>query len=142
MGSGSYKLTFPLCTKCVEEESGKPLLEKSYECAHTDAERTLRGTWCSSELEKAVSLGYRVLRIHEVWHFEESQEGLFAPYVDTWLKIKQESAGYPPWCRKETDRMRYVSECERKEGIRLDAAKITRNPGSKAVAKLMLNSFW
>lgn len=38
--------------------------------------------------------------------------------------------------------MRYVSEYERKEGIRLDAAKITRNPGREAVAKLMLNSFW
>ena len=38
--------------------------------------------------------------------------------------------------------MRYVSEYERKEGIRLEAAKITRNPERKAVAKLMLNSLW
>ena len=80
MGS-SYKLKFPLCAKCVDDESPKPLLEKSHVCTHTDAERTLRGTWCSLELEKATSLGYHVLRIHEVWHFEESRQGLFAPYV-------------------------------------------------------------
>ena len=58
MSSGSYKLTFPVCTKCVEEESAKPLLERSYTCSHTDAERCLRGTWCSPELEKAVAMEY------------------------------------------------------------------------------------
>ena len=67
-----------------------------------------------------MAIGYRVLRIHEVWHFEESQEGLFAPYVNTWLKIKLESAGYPSWCRDDTDRTRYVNDYQRKEGIRLD----------------------
>ena len=38
-------------------------------CAHTDNERMLRGTWATIEIQKAVELGYRVLKIHEVWHF-------------------------------------------------------------------------
>ncbi|PFX27136.1 putative DNA polymerase [Stylophora pistillata] len=108
----------------------------------SDIERCLRGTWCSPELNKAIALRYRVLRIHEVWHFEESEQGLFAPYVNTWLKIKQESAGYPAWCQDDTDRAGYVDDFRRKEGIELDPTKITKNPGRKAVAKLMLNSFW
>ena len=38
-------------------------------CTHTDNERMLRGTWATIEIQKAVELGYRVLKIHEVWHF-------------------------------------------------------------------------
>jgi len=44
---------------------------------------------------KAVEKGYQILHIHEVWHFPENQrkEGLFADYVNTWLKIKEEASG-------------------------------------------------
>ncbi|XP_022800925.1 uncharacterized protein LOC111338671 [Stylophora pistillata] len=126
MSSGSYKFTFPLCAKWVEVESVKPMLARSFTCSHTDTERCLRGTWCSPDLNKAIALGYRVLRIHELWHF----------------RSKQESAGYPAWCENETDRARYVQDYHQKEGIELDPSKIAKNPGQKAVAKLMLNSFW
>jgi len=53
------KLTFPLCRSCVEQEMSKPLLEKSHCCSHTLEQRTLRGTWCTPELIKAVN---RVMR--------------------------------------------------------------------------------
>ena len=61
----------------------------------------LRGTWCTPELVKAVEKGYTLLKIHEVWHFPEAQRwtGLFADYVNTWLKLKQQSAGWPSWCQ-------------------------------------------
>jgi len=90
------KLTFPLCKRCMEEQMPKQLLEKSHECEHTPEQRMLRGTWCTPELVKAVEQGYEIKRIHEVWHFppEQRRTGLFADYVNTWLKIKQESAGY------------------------------------------------
>lgn len=68
----------------------KPMLERSYGCPHTPEERTLRDTWCTPELVKAVELGYHILHIHEVWHFPEKQrkKGLFKPYVNKWPKIK------------------------------------------------------
>ena len=55
---------------------------------HSSEERLLRGTWCTPELVKAVEVGYCIVHIHEVWHFpeEQRQEGLFADYVNTWLK--------------------------------------------------------
>ena len=89
------KLIFPLYAACVKEEQEKPWLERTNTCCHTDQERTLRGTWATIELQKAVELGYRILKIHEVFHFreEDGKVGLFADYVSTWLKIKQESAG-------------------------------------------------
>lgn len=79
------KLTFPLCRTCLKEEMVKPLLERSNMCAHSEAERMLRGTWCTPELQKAVEKGYTILKIHEVWHFTEQDRctGLFADYVNT-----------------------------------------------------------
>ena len=67
------KLTFPLCCTCVEEQSALGMLERSYYCTHMESQRMLHGTWCTSEILKAVEMGYRVLHIHEVWHFPEDQ---------------------------------------------------------------------
>ena len=136
------KLVFALCHSCVETEMSKPMNERSCYCNHSDAERVLRGTWCTPELEKAAQLGYVITKIHEVWHFEESQRGLFANYVNQWLKIKQESAGYPRWATTDEAKARYVQQYQEREGIALDPAMIAKNPGRKATAKLMLNSFW
>ncbi|CAH3126339.1 unnamed protein product, partial [Porites lobata] len=93
------KLTFPLCRACVQTEQAQPMLTRTRYCPHSDADRTLRGTWCTPELVKAVEKGYTLIKIHEVWHFppEQRQTGLFADYVNTWLKLKQESAGWPGW---------------------------------------------
>lgn len=41
--------------------------------------------------------GYQIIHIHEVWHFPEKQTGLFANYVNTWLKIKEEASGWPEY---------------------------------------------
>ena len=138
------KLTFPLCRTCVHQEQAKPMLNRSHICNHTPQERVIRGTWCTPELERAVDMGYQIVRIHEVWHFPEEQRvtGLFADYVNTWLKIKQESSGWPGWMNNEDDKTRYVQEYEQREGIKLDPEQIVKNPGRKATAKVMLNSFW
>ena len=45
------KLTFPLCAACVQDEMQKLPLKRSYQCAHSDHERVLAGTWCTSELQ-------------------------------------------------------------------------------------------
>ena len=138
------KLVFPLCRLCVETEMVKPLHERSATCHHTDEQRALVGTWCTPEVEEAVTQGYRILFIHEVWHFPQSNRRtkLFGPYVDTWLKLKTEASGYPRWVTNESQKELYRLRYETREGIRLEAAKIQKNPGKKATAKLMLNSFW
>ena len=138
------KLTFPLCGKCVEQELQNPMLCRSHYCAHSDADRTLRGTWCTPELLKAIEKGYTLIKIHEVWHFPENQRrtGLFKNYVDTWLKLKQESAGWPSWCQTLEQKRQYILRYQEREGIRLDIASIAKNPGRKATAKLMLNRYF
>ena len=137
------KLTFPLCSKCVEEEQAKPTLQRTHYCTHTDSERTVRGTWCTTEIEKAVQKGYVIKRIHEVWHFPTQQRrtGLFADYVDKWLKLKQEASGWPSWCQTLEQKRNYIVNYQEREGIRLDISQIVKNPGRKATAKLMLNRY-
>ena len=129
------KLMLPLCKLCADACDQTP-------CTHSDNERAIKGTWCSVELEKALEKGYRILQVHEVWHFPESSDRLFKEYVDTFLKIKQESSGYPKNCTTEEQRQQYVDEYLAVEGIQLDRSKIEHNPGMRALSKLMLNSFW
>ena len=80
--------------------------------------------------------------MHEVWHFPETSDALFKDYVDTFLKIKQESSGYPKNCTTKEQKQQYVDEYLEVEGIQLDPDKIEHNPGMRALSKLMLNSFW
>ena len=139
----SGKLLFPLCARCVKEEMGKRPWERTAKCHHTDDQRALTGTWCSPELYKAVDLGYEVQYIYEVWHFDETCEGLFRDYVNTWLKIKQEASGWPSWVGDdETKRQQYLREYFEHEGIQLEYDKIEHNPGLRTLAKMMLNSMW
>ena len=67
--------------------------------------------------------------------------GLFTEYVNTFLKVKQEASGWPDWCKTEEDRQTYINLYHKKEGVRLDYKNISKNPGFRALAKLMLNSF-
>ena len=137
----NQKLLFPLCLKCVEDQEQRPWFERTNLCKHTDEERKLTGTWCTPELMKAVEKGYRILKIHEVWHFPEDQrrKGLFAPYVNTWLKHKTEASGWPACCTTDEKKQEYVQQYKDREGIQLDPEKMEKNPGRKQVAKLMLN---
>ena len=139
------KLTFPLCGKCVKEEQAKPLLQRTQYCMHSDANRTLRGTWTTPKIQKAVQKGYKVVKIYEVWHFAPNQrrEGLFGKYVNTFLKLKQEASGWPAEVGDDAEkRQDYIANYLRHENIQLDPEKIAKNPGKRATAKQLLNSFW
>lgn len=137
------KLMFHLCKSCAEtNEQGA--------CAHTNEERSFVGTWVTDEVKKAVGMGYKIGKICEVWHFDQISQydpksktgGLFTEYVNTFLKLKQEASGWPKWCVTEGDRQKYIKLYNEKEGILLEYDKIKKNTGLRALAKLMLNSFW
>ena len=136
------KLLFPLCAACVEQEMPKRPLQRTSECVHTDRQRVLTGTWCTPELEKAVELGYQVQYIYEVWHFDDTCQGLFRDYVNTWLKIKQEASGWPKDDMSEQAKQDYIQKYFEHEGIQLEYDKIEKNPGLRTLAKMMLNSMW
>ena len=129
------KLMFPLCKTCADTLNQN-------QCTHTDQERSILDTWCHVELEKAIEKGYKVLKIHEVWHYPTQTDELFKEYVNTFLKIKQEASGYPKECVTDDQKQRYIDDYYEHEGIRLDPNNIKYNPGLRSLAKLMLNSLW
>ncbi|XP_041367055.1 uncharacterized protein LOC121381770 [Gigantopelta aegis] len=137
------KLKFPLCRTCSDQELQTP-------CHHSDEERNIIGTWCIPEILKATEKGYQIIRVYEVYHWPETTQynpttrdgGLFAEYINTFLKLKQEASGWPEWCITEEDKDTYISQYRDKEGVQLDRNKITKNPGLRSLAKLCLNSFW
>ena len=59
------KLMFPLCRTCAEQQFG------DY-CTHSDEERAITGTFVSTELNKALQMGYQMVRTHSVWHFSQT----------------------------------------------------------------------
>ena len=91
---------------------------------------------------KAIEKGYTVLKIYEVYHWEQTSDTLFREYVDTFLRIKQESSGKPSWVKTDADMERYIEQYQTAEGITLRKENIKHNPGLRTVAKLALNSFW
>ena len=64
--------------------------------------------WVSEELKRVT---YTNLKMSEVWQFDnytqydkkKKQGGFFSEYMDTFMKIKQESLGYPActWRQKK-----------------------------------------
>ena len=137
------KLKFPLCKLCADNEN-------QAECNCNDEQRSMIGTWCTPEIQTAVRKGYKVLKIYEVYNFEESTQynpetgdgGLFTQYVNMFLKIKQEASGFPSECTTEGEKWMYIKQYKLKEGIDLDYDKIKVNKGLRNLAKLCLNSFW
>lgn len=89
----------------------------------------------------------QVVKIHEVWNyattrFDGRDGGLFVGYINKFLKLKQEASGWPEWCVTDAEKQRYLDEFQRREGVTLDRTAVKKNPGFRALAKMMLNSFW
>lgn len=80
----------------------------------------------------ATSKRYKILKIYEVYHFAESSKydvescegGLFAQYVNMFLKIKEEASGFPVGCDTEEGKRKYIGEYKEIEGIQLEYDKI------------------
>src|SRR5271170_7216804 len=138
------KLIFPLCITCAETQP------KEGRCTHSDKEWSFDGTWVSEELKKAVSMGYKVLQVYEVWQFHavlqyfngSKDDGLFNAYIDHFLKMKLEASGFPRGTKTEGQKDAYIIKMLNREGICLDKENIKKNPGRRQQAKLCLNSFW
>ena len=102
----------------------------------------MTGVWYTPELHKALELGYVVVEVYEIWHWEEKSNEMFREYVNCFVKKKQEASGWPSGCTSEASKEAYVREYLEHEGVELDPNAVEYNPGVRSLAKLMLNSFW
>ena len=74
---------FPMCQVCADG---------------LNQERATQDTWVTNYLQKALEKGYRLVDVREAWHFLRQSNKVFSDYMDTFLKIKQESSGFPEGC--------------------------------------------
>ena len=96
---------FGLCRKYVE-------IAYQAICDHSVDDRSLSGTWVSDELQKVVDIGYTLLKVYEVWHYDTITPydpntgdcGLFTQYMNTFMKIKREASGYPGQCDTDQEK--------------------------------------
>lgn len=136
------KMKFPLCRTCAD-------VENQHDCTCSVEKRAIIGTRCNPEIQMAVAKYYEIVKIYEIYHFEQSSqydtlsdgECLFANYGNTFLKIKQEASGFPPKCNTEKSKRDYIPQY--KKGSKdLEYEQIQKNPGLRCLAKLCLNSIW
>lgn len=126
---------FALCAMCCLKKMGKL-------CKHTDQERAIEGTWTTIEIDKALDLGYKLIRVKEVWNFEKRSNDLFTKFINTLYKGKIEASGYPEDVLTEEAKNQFIKDIEQHEGIQLNKANIGYNAGKRQMCKILLNSFW
>jgi hypothetical protein len=97
------------------------------------------GTWATPEINKAIEMGYVIDKIYSLQLYESRRTDLFVEYVDFWMKIKDESSGWPT--NDPDERIKYV-ESKHADGIKIDPDKIKKNKGLRSISKLFLNSLW
>ena len=131
------KLMFTLCRTCAENR-------QTTKCKHTVNQRSWEGTFVSPELNVAMSKGYRVLEVYEIWNWPEDRRSntLFRDYMSNFLKIKIAASGFPEGCETYEQKQEYVKFISEKEDISLNVEDIVPNKGLKAVGKAIITSLW
>ena len=136
------KLMFPLCFTCAQKRIAK--------CNHNESQRCFIGTWITEEIQKAVQLGYTILEIYEIWHYDQKSlynpetkiGGLFSEYISTFQGYKQEASGYPEHVNDEQKKDEFIRKYQQREGVTLRKEKIKYNSGLRSLEKLKLNNLW
>lgn len=136
------KLFFPLCAMCADKMQTTP-------CAHTEFERSLLGSWSLFEFKFALSRGYRLMEIIEIWSYdkveycnETQSNGLFSDFVNTFMKIKVEASGWPRGCDTDEQKDAYIKHCEEVDGIVIDKDAVKYNSSYRNCSKVINNSLW
>jgi len=85
------------------------------DCKTSDEERCIVGTWIANQVRKAVDMGYGLVVVFEFSEYEvtyldkdTNSGGLFAEYVNMFLKLKEESTGFPSLIQSEDDKVKYI----------------------------------
>ena len=125
------KLIFTLCKTCAETRNQE-------ECQHNDKKRSFIGTWTTDEVNKAISKGYKILNVYEVWQFDKTSEDLFKGYIRSFMKIKLESSKYEFKTKDEEN----IFKSKIKKSLDIDIDKFEYNAGLRSISKLCLNSLW
>ena len=75
------------------------------------------------------------------YHNKDTEEGgLFTEHIQTFLKIKQESSGFPKGVNSEEEKQIYIQDDFNHEGVKLE--NISKNAGLRSLSRLALNTLF
>lgn len=84
--------------------------------------------------------------MEEIWHWEKKSTNLFRPYIMSWLEKKLRASAFPANDEglplNAEQKQAYVDILNNEYGWTLEVKDIEDNPSMRALAKLLLNSFW
>ena len=106
----SNKLTFPNCVKCAD-------LLQTMLCNHSEKERPIVGVRKTIEINKALTLGYKILDFFQVWHYEDKcqydpttgQHTIFSEYVNMFYKLKTAADGFLSGLKTIDEKLDYIN---------------------------------
>ena len=126
------KLKFGLCAACISSKSYKL-------CRHKDSERALTSVWTMAEIEFAVSKGYRIINVHEIFLYPETRD-IFSNFYLRLANVKISNEGFKPHMT-EAEKDEYVANINAKmPGICLKKEEIRKNSGRREFAKFLSNA--
>lgn len=101
------------------------------------------GTWTSIEILKAIELGYEILEVYSVLHFEETSCELFRGYILHFFRMKIEATGWKKLgCPTPELQQAFLTKLQQRYDMTGVNIGEDCNKGWYHVAKLMLNSLW
>lgn len=138
----SKRLVFALCRTCSE-------LRNCSQCRCIFSDKLLLGTFTLVEIHTAIKLGYKLVKIYEIWQYKTSQfnkhtgeTGIFSQIVKDYAKLKITASGFPHNVKSKEEKQRYIQAIKDQYDITLNEEEIKLNPSKRLLGKLALNSLF
>lgn len=127
---------YALCFTCAQKRKEK-------KCICPDKKRKFTSTYCSSEINKARELGYKV-RLLEIYNYNQ-EEKIFAHFVRELAFLKLKYSGYPLSCVTDDEKTKYLLNLNRQMGFvvpnLLTLNNVSNDLGKRQFFKDCLNHF-
>ena len=138
------KFVFHLCHTCAVERTVelKPGVRIPHgPCRHTDKKRAITGDFIIAEIQLALTMGYKIQRIHELWNWpkERRSKHLFRDFIRDQYADKVYASVDKDDEAKKTAAM---EECKKWMDLNLEDSKFSKDPTKRLQAKFLLNNFW
>ena len=126
-----------LCKKCA--------LTKTKKCNHDQSLRAFESCWLISDLNKALSLGYEIIKWFELHHYEKT-DFILKYYSKILYALKLQNSGFPPGVNTYDQKVQYCQNINEamqfSDEFKLDLNNVCLNEGQKNFFKSMLNNFY
>ena len=125
-----------LCSMCAE----KQVLS---ECNHTGVDRYITATYTTLEINYALKLGYKIVHIYEIWHWQK-EEAIFRRFMQLLIRKKLQFSGFPNTVISEDEKNQYCQSINANlllpKELFLMPEDVRAEPKKRKYYKLLANS--